>query len=891
MKTILSICIIFLATTKIGIAQNFTLNNNNSENNILFPKLYLHTDREFYFQGDTLWFAAYYLNGKTNSFTIESCNLYSEIINQKGEIVGSENFILQNGFCSGYVPLTDTILKEGNYLLRAYTDFLKNFGADMFFAKIIQVSEVKSSLDFYADNKNNKVEPVTQSSPAQAAADSIHQLSLSQQVKNIIDVSFLPEGGFLLADESNCVAFKAVDKNGFGKNISGKILDENGNLVLTFKTLYKGAGKFYFYPKTGKSYTAKIDGYPDLGFQLPDIKETGGKIMLVNQEKEKLQVVVQSKTDNKNLPYQLAGYHKNEELFSIEIDRKKSNQMVKINSSLLLDGINKLILYDKKSNPLSERLVFKQPEEINQIEIEVNEETFSTREKVKLYLSAENHLGNELAQVSVSVVDENYVNANGISQNIASYLLLDSELKGHIEVPAEYFVSDSLDSQTKLDLLMSVNGWSNYIWNTPAPDSLLYQPQLGFTFSGNVKRFTGKKALTEGNVSMILFKNDSTSAFFDQPIDLNGHFEFRNIVFFDSASVFAQARNKRESHNLQFDFNMLEFASPEISEFDILQLKNFSNIPVSVYRQRYLNEMSLKKFYPEKDNILLEEVDVTAKKPKPKFKTGVPRKNDGPFKLTWEMTAGNFDIVEYLAYKVPGIISWRNEDNELLIKVQSGFDLGPPAFFINDFSYWSIHDIKTFNVSDFSTIEIITPPMSYAYGARAKSGAVLLTFKRGDEIDPTMPLFGGVVEKVKGFTPASEFYSPKYTPSTINAEAPDYRNTLYWNPKINIADGGQELSFFTCDNVSRYKIFVEGITESGKICLGTGEFAVDQFLSSAGDLKSPAESVWQDSIHPLNLSQQVKNSNSKNFITGIVKNKNQQPVEFATLFNSTQKTT
>ena len=100
MKTILSICIIFLATTKIGIAQNFTLNNNNSENNILFPKLYLHTDREFYFQGDTLWFAAYYLNGKTNSFTIESCNLYSEIINQKGEIVSEENFILQNGFCS-----------------------------------------------------------------------------------------------------------------------------------------------------------------------------------------------------------------------------------------------------------------------------------------------------------------------------------------------------------------------------------------------------------------------------------------------------------------------------------------------------------------------------------------------------------------------------------------------------------------------------------------------------------------------------------------------------------------------------------------------------------------------------------------------------------------------
>jgi hypothetical protein len=81
---------------------------------------------------------------------------------------------------------------------------------------------------------------------------------------------------------------------------------------------------------------------------------------------------------------------------------------------------------------------------------------------------------------------------------------------------------------------------------------------------------------------------------------------------------------------------------------------------------------------------------------------------------------------------------------------------------------------------------------------------------------------------------------------------------MYWNPKVNIVDGGQELSFFTSDNVSRYKVFVEGITESGKICLGTGEFVVDRFMSSSGDLKSPGESALNDTIHQLNFSQQVK---------------------------------
>jgi len=54
------------------------------------------------------------------------------------------------------------------------------------------------------------------------------------------------------------------------------------------------------------------------------------------------------------------------------------------------------------------------------------------------------------------------------------------------------------------------------------------------------------------------------------------------------------------------------------------------------------------------------------------------------------------------------------------------------------------------------------------------------------------------------------------------------RTTLYWNPKITTENGIAEISFFTCDNVSRYKIFVEGITNIGRICLGSRWFEVNQ---------------------------------------------------------------
>lgn len=794
-------------------AQN-TENVSSNQHSIPFKKLYLHTDREFYFSGDTLRFAAYLVDGQTQKFEWTSCNLYIDLINAEGKIVLDELFILENGFCSGYVPFADSAVSEGNFLLRASTDYLKNFGDDAFFTKTIRVSSVKNSFEL------QESEGFTPGS-----SDGFTQSETLN--KNNPDISFLPEGGFLLAEESNCVAFKAIDENGFGITISGKLLDENGNLVLTFKSIYKGAGKFYFYPKAGKKYTAKINGFPNLEFSLPEIKETGAKIKLVNQEDEKIQIAVQSNQDNRNLPYHLICYHRNEFLFTVEIDRKKANQIIKINGELLKDGINRFVLFDKKHNPLSERLVFKESNSISRFDVRLGEENYATREQVQLNIKAED-LIDEMAQVSISVVDENYVNASGVSQNIASYLLLDSELKGHIDSPADYFNSkDSIASQTKLDLLMCTNGWSNYIWNSfiEDPVEIKFKPQLGFTFTGNVKRFAGKKVLSEGNVSMILFKSDSTSAFFDQPLDLNGHFEFRNIVFYDSASVFAQARNKRDNHGLQFEMQMPEFVSPDINSSDLSPLNNFSSIPYSLYRQSYLNEMRLREFYPDKNNILVEEVEVKAKKPRPEFKTGTPKKNDGPYLVTWEMMAGSFDIVEFLAFKVPGIWPVYNDNGTMLVSCHMNL---PAELILDGFLRISYDEARSYNPDAFESIEILTPPASNFY--RAPGGAILLTFRKGRQVDPaSIPLLGGIVERINGFTPLREFYSPKYAPQNVNSEAPDFRNTLYWNPKVTVGNGEKELFFFTCDNLSRYKIFVEGITESGKICLGTGWFEVDRF--------------------------------------------------------------
>jgi hypothetical protein len=88
---------------------------------------------------------------------------------------------------------------------------------------------------------------------------------------------------------------------------------------------------------------------------------------------------------------------------------------------------------------------------------------------------------------------------------------------------------------------------------------------------------------------------------------------------------------------------------------------------------------------------------------------------------------------------------------------------------------------------------------------------------------------GQATLQMPGFQKPNEFYSPKYTLENITTKQPDYRPTLFWSPSVAVEDGKATVSFFTCDNLSDYAIFVEGITKNGNILSGVKQFSVTEF--------------------------------------------------------------
>ncbi|MBS1503947.1 MAG: Plug domain-containing protein, partial [Bacteroidetes bacterium] len=177
-------------------------------------RVYLHLDKPNYGFGDTIWYKAYTVIGPKHQPSALSGVLYAELISPSDSLVLRQIIPLVSGIGWSDMPLPVN-LKPGNYRLRAYTRWMRNFGADAFDEQRVMIGGIA---------------PATIKSPEK------------------YDVQFFPEGGELVDGVRSRVAIKAIGTNGFGKDIKGTIEDNTGNIVADFSTRHLGMGVFALTP-------------------------------------------------------------------------------------------------------------------------------------------------------------------------------------------------------------------------------------------------------------------------------------------------------------------------------------------------------------------------------------------------------------------------------------------------------------------------------------------------------------------------------------------------------------------------------------------------------------------------------------------------------------------
>lgn len=787
-----------------------------SQEPVTLEKIYLHTDRDFYFLGDTIWYKAYLLDGQSLSLVTDIQNLYIDLIDSQGRNTQNQVLFCENGEASGSIIITDTAA-TGTFIIRAYTDYLKNFGEEMFFHKTLRISEVKNSFEIESENPD-----VIEEKPE-------------------IDVSFLPEGGYLLSGTLNLIAFKAVDKNGKGFSIEGKVLDSHRDTVSIFRTDYMGMGKLFFIPMKGESYEVKIDGYPGFEYRFMNIRNKTEKLVLLQQSKEELTlgVILNSRKQSRE-QYIIACFSRDMLLFYKEIVINRSIK-VKIETDLMLGGINRFVLLNGELEPLSERLVFLDNMDVNNLEVKTTQKEFATRSPVQLEIfDDKNTTDLDYSTLSVAVVDENALNATRGSQNILSYLLLDSELKRFIESPADYFVDDdNITSQEKLNLLMLTHGWSRYLRNSFKENSvnIEYQKTAGFLIKGRAERSIGKKPIADGSVTLGIFEDNDIN-WYESKTDSTGYFSFDGMFFFDSATIVAQALNERGKKLSEVFIDTLFEKEPVVSPLLLNTMQAISAIPLQHYRQKYYSDIEYREYHPDEGSVLLEEVEIKAKR---------VEKDDGHFRFyrradqILEVTDNDItygSVLQFLQGRVAGLNIYvdalNTSRNRIYLRGFSSITGDPtPLFLIDgvpmDLNESTIELICSIPMQDIDKVEILKGTSAAVYGSRGANGVIAIYTKRGsDPVERDNYITRTITKRMVGFSSCREFYSPQYTPENTDSSKPDHRTTLYWNPNITTEYGKTELSFFTADDLAYYRIIVEGVTDNGQLCLGSAKFVVNR---------------------------------------------------------------
>ena len=568
----------------------------------LVEKVYVHTDRSFYFPGETIWFKGYVTNSKNEIATLSDV-VYAELISPKGSVVKKLTLKVSEGSFYGDFNI-NTGWVGGIYKLKMYTNWMKNYGSSAIFTKNITVQKIVQpklllKLEFgeetygkgttvkanfeAKDLKNNPLSMqrinydvtvggkkffaqnfITDTNGEKEIAfklpDTLNTTdvvlnvlipyqgsfeSISRSVPvllNNVDLQFFPESGSAIVNTENQIAFKAINEFGKPADLSGIILDNNGKEVTAFKSFHDGMGSFSLYPQAGIKYYAKITApfQSDSLIELPLAKIKGIKFSLKKTDDTKTTIEVYAPKKQTVL---IKAENAASVVYQKKSNLKKGNNEITLNTAPFPMGITKFSILDGSGEVEAERLIF--INKVNQLNIDISldKKVYNTREQVLLKVKTTNKKNVPVpANLSVSVANNGLVSfANDKQDHILSSLLLSWELKGKIHKPVFYFDHTEEKSTEALDFVMLTHGWRNYITSPiPSVDDALYLPETDAVQNGVVVDKKGDPI----SANLLLFENNGDKVL-EFKTNEKGEFAFK-LNGYQTYSLVAYRKDKQK---------------------------------------------------------------------------------------------------------------------------------------------------------------------------------------------------------------------------------------------------------------------------------------------------------------------------------------------------------
>ena len=814
---------------------------------LFFEKVYLHTDRSCYAAGDNIWFKAYLVNAQSNYPTNTSDNLYVELIDPDARIVSREVIRLYHGTGEGDFKLDDSI-PGGSYRLRAYTNWMRNFGDHFIFERSLTVSPVVSSMRSPASSSpgssaTSSPHPPPASSPRSPAthpslASSENGSPRTKPSFSGYDCQFLPEGGSLIEGLPGLVTFKAVDGKGRSVAVSGRLVSSGGDTVLSFQSSHLGMGSFSFTPAKGLRYKALLQypGSPVFTKELSPAAPDGYTLSVREQDTAlaihiRSNIVTQQRSPHAKLT--LAGRHGGKLYYAENISLPNGDTLLLLPKNYFPPGIACLTLYDESQRPWCERLSYIEHNDPVTITVSTDKKVYQPKEKVTLLVRATDAQGQPVkADLSLAVTDRGIINPD--PGNILSYLELESELKGRIEDAAKYFDPANTRRQEEMDLLLRAQGWHSFLWRSMADTSIRisYLPEPGITISGRVRQTLLNKPLSNMNVTLYI-PGAIGDKFRPAKTDSAGRYYLDGLEFYGRQDIKINSKNDKGVKGGWLSLDTL-FKDPiAVDAFP------FSRPDTTPVLPRYLAEAARRWTDEQKTpfHSTLPGVTVTNRTKTVTLRDGSAYTSFGYPEYDFTITPKDLvyeTLANFLVHNIPGAVE--DVEREGVEFIANGKPVRP-KFIVdkkeNVFERIDYYTVHMDQVNSVSVRHMVGPPTLNKRQAGA-AGRIDQGFAPRDVFLVYLSLKPGAYNndlsfinaEIRGYYEARSFYAPTH-PAGEEASLPDLRTTLYWEPELSTdADGRATVTFYNTDAATSVGIDVEGLTEKGAPVTASGKYEV-----------------------------------------------------------------
>jgi hypothetical protein len=274
----------------------------------LLEKPYLHTDKEYYYPSETIWFKSYmnyYSRVLKDSL---SRVLFIELVDANQKLVSRKTISIINGTAANGLTL-DPEIPPGDYALRVYTRWMLNFDPSLIFVKPIKIlsfNQVGTAANYiFDDSKNERNVTLSSDKESYGPREKVTMsLEIRDELENLVAGNFSVsvtdlEQAVAIPDEKNILddfEFRNIsvpdsisksdlkniqygmEVSGFfesvkGKEVEGIVTFYEKNTNNMFAVLTNTAGRFYL-------NNLQLTDSTQIGVQAKTIKGKPGKIVI-----------------------------------------------------------------------------------------------------------------------------------------------------------------------------------------------------------------------------------------------------------------------------------------------------------------------------------------------------------------------------------------------------------------------------------------------------------------------------------------------------------------------------------------------------------------------------------------------------------------------------------